>query len=141
VLTLAAAGEGYPGYFRLLAQTGIYFSAPLPSWLARPLGRADDTRTNLGCSNLVVSQSALNALRIQKTNQSDIIAVVNADDSASSALVPSTARGALEGECKQVTVLFCDIANSTALAERIGAEAMLTLLNRFFELALGEDAP
>ena len=50
----------------------------------------------------------------------------------------ATARGALEGERKQVTVLFCDIANSTALAERIGAEAMHTLLNKFFELALGE---
>jgi class 3 adenylate cyclase/tetratricopeptide (TPR) repeat protein len=50
----------------------------------------------------------------------------------------ATARGALEGERKQVTVLFCDIANSTALAERIGAEAMHSLLNRFFELALGE---
>jgi class 3 adenylate cyclase/tetratricopeptide (TPR) repeat protein len=50
----------------------------------------------------------------------------------------ATARGALEGERKQVTVLFCDIADSTALAERIGAEAMHTLLNRFFELALGE---
>jgi class 3 adenylate cyclase len=50
----------------------------------------------------------------------------------------ATARSALEGERKQVTVLFCDIANSTALAERIGAEAMHTLLNKFFELALGE---
>ena len=28
------------------------------------------------------------------------------------------------GERKQVTVLFCDIADSRALAERIGAEAM-----------------
>jgi len=45
----------------------------------------------------------------------------------------ATARGALEGERKQATVLFCDIANSTALAERIGAEAMHALLNRFFE--------
>jgi class 3 adenylate cyclase len=50
----------------------------------------------------------------------------------------ATARGALEGERKQVTVLFCDIADSTALAERIGAEAMHALLNKFFELALGE---
>jgi class 3 adenylate cyclase len=50
----------------------------------------------------------------------------------------ATARGALEGERKQVTVLFCDIANSTALAERIGAEAMHSLLNQFFEFALGE---
>lgn len=30
-----------------------------------------------------------------------------------------TSRSALEGERKQVTVLFCDIANSTALAERL----------------------
>ena len=33
-------------------------------------------------------------------------------------------------------MLFCDIANSTALAEQIGAEAIHALLNKFFELAL-----
>ncbi len=49
-----------------------------------------------------------------------------------------TSRSALEGERKQVTVLFCDLANSTPIAERIGPEAMHTLLNRFFELALNE---
>ena len=45
-------------------------------------------------------------------------------------------RSALEGERKLVTVLFCDIANSTPLAARLGAEAMHTLLDRFFALAL-----
>lgn len=49
-----------------------------------------------------------------------------------------TSRSALEGERKQVTVMFCDLVNSTALAERIGPEAMHTLLNRFFELALDD---
>ena len=49
-----------------------------------------------------------------------------------------TSRFALEGERKLVTVLFCDIANSTPLAARIGAEAMHGLLSRFFDLALGE---
>jgi class 3 adenylate cyclase len=43
-----------------------------------------------------------------------------------------THRSALQGECKQVTVLFCDLTDSTALAERLGPEAMHTLLNRFF---------
>ena len=47
-----------------------------------------------------------------------------------------TSRSALEGERKQVTVLFCDIANSTALAARIGEETMHGLLSRFFTLAL-----
>ncbi len=47
-------------------------------------------------------------------------------------------RSALEGERKQVTVLFCDLVGSTALADRLGAETMHLLLNRFFELALGE---
>src|SRR6266446_8662863 len=47
-----------------------------------------------------------------------------------------TSRAALTGERKQVTVLFCDLANSTALAERLGPEHMHTLLNRFFEVAL-----
>jgi class 3 adenylate cyclase len=49
-----------------------------------------------------------------------------------------TTRSALEGERKQVTVLFCDIANSTPLAARLGPEAMHTLLNRFFEVAMDE---
>src|SRR5260221_14728945 len=49
-----------------------------------------------------------------------------------------TSRSALEGERKQVTVLFCDLANSTPIAERIGPEAMHTFLNRFFEVALNE---
>jgi class 3 adenylate cyclase/tetratricopeptide (TPR) repeat protein len=49
-----------------------------------------------------------------------------------------TSRSALEGERKQVTVVFCDLVNSTALAERIGAEPMHALLNQFFALAIAE---
>ncbi len=47
-------------------------------------------------------------------------------------------RSAMEGERKQVTVLFCDLVSSTALADRLGPETMHLLLNRFFELALTE---
>jgi class 3 adenylate cyclase/tetratricopeptide (TPR) repeat protein len=47
-------------------------------------------------------------------------------------------RTAFEGERKQVTVLFCDLVSSTALADRVGPEAMHGLLRGFFELALGE---
>jgi class 3 adenylate cyclase/tetratricopeptide (TPR) repeat protein len=47
-------------------------------------------------------------------------------------------RSALEGERKQVTVLFCDLVGSTSIAERLGPETMHLLLNRFFELALSE---
>jgi class 3 adenylate cyclase/tetratricopeptide (TPR) repeat protein len=49
-----------------------------------------------------------------------------------------TSRSAMEGERKQVTVLFCDLAHSTALAAHLGPERMHTLLNRFFALALDE---
>jgi class 3 adenylate cyclase/tetratricopeptide (TPR) repeat protein len=42
------------------------------------------------------------------------------------------------GEMKQVTVLFCDIVGSTALTERLGAEAMRDLVNRFLEVSLAE---
>jgi len=33
-----------------------------------------------------------------------------------------------------VTVLFCDIVGSTALAERLGEEPMHALINQFFVL-------
>jgi len=47
-------------------------------------------------------------------------------------------RSALEGEHKRVTVLFCDIVESAALAERLGRERMHDLLQRFFDVALEE---
>jgi class 3 adenylate cyclase len=47
-----------------------------------------------------------------------------------------TSRSVLEGERKLVTVVFCDIANSTPLAERLGADVMHALLDRFFSVAL-----
>jgi len=49
-----------------------------------------------------------------------------------------TSRGAMQGERKPVTVLFCDLVSSTALAERIGPDRMHALLSRFFETALAE---
>ncbi|MBI4636203.1 MAG: AAA family ATPase [Candidatus Rokubacteria bacterium] len=49
-----------------------------------------------------------------------------------------TSRSALEGERKQVTVLFCDVTGSTALAERLGPDGMHALLDRFFDLAIAE---
>lgn len=41
-------------------------------------------------------------------------------------------RSVIEGERKQVTVLFCDTANSTALAERLGPEIWHETMNAFF---------
>ena len=42
----------------------------------------------------------------------------------------------MEGERKQVTVLFCDLVGSTVVSERVGDEAMHGILNQFFELAM-----
>ena len=44
----------------------------------------------------------------------------------------------IEGERKQVTILFCDIVESTRIAAQIGAENMHRLLDRFFESVLAE---
>lgn len=41
-------------------------------------------------------------------------------------------RSVIEGEKKQVTVLFCDTANSTVLAERLGPEGWHETMNAFF---------
>src|SRR5438093_12049640 len=47
-------------------------------------------------------------------------------------------RSAIEGERKPVTVLFCDMVSSTALAEQLGPEGLHSLFSRFFETALAE---
>src|SRR5436305_552488 len=44
-------------------------------------------------------------------------------------------RSALEGERKQVTVLFADVVDSMLLAERVGAEEWHRVLDRFFQIA------
>jgi class 3 adenylate cyclase/tetratricopeptide (TPR) repeat protein len=45
-----------------------------------------------------------------------------------------TSRSALEGERKQVTVLFCDIADSSRLAEQLDPEAMHEVMDRALRL-------
>jgi len=45
-----------------------------------------------------------------------------------------TSRSALEGERKQVTVLFADIAGSTDLSNRLGLEAWHQLLDGYFRI-------
>jgi len=47
-------------------------------------------------------------------------------------------RGAIEGERKQVTVLFCDLAGSTAMAEKLDPEDYHDLLERYLEIGFRE---
>ena len=47
-------------------------------------------------------------------------------------------RSALEGERKQVTVLFVDVSGFTSLSERLDPEDVHRLMTRAFELMLGE---
>jgi class 3 adenylate cyclase/tetratricopeptide (TPR) repeat protein/transcriptional regulator with XRE-family HTH domain len=45
---------------------------------------------------------------------------------------------AAEGEHKQATVLFCQLADAAALSDRLGQEGMLSFLDSFFERAAAE---
>ncbi len=47
-------------------------------------------------------------------------------------------RGAIEGERKQVTVLFCDLAGSTAVADHLDPEVYHELLEQYLALAIHE---
>jgi class 3 adenylate cyclase/tetratricopeptide (TPR) repeat protein len=47
-------------------------------------------------------------------------------------------RSAIEGERKQVSVLFCDIVRSSALAADLGPEDFHLVIDRFFQVALAE---
>src|SRR5262245_42099364 len=47
-------------------------------------------------------------------------------------------RDAIEGERKQVTVLFCDLAGSTAVADKLDPEEYRELLDRYLALAIHE---
>src|SRR4029434_7981181 len=47
-------------------------------------------------------------------------------------------RGRLEGERKQVTVLFNDVTGYTALSEQLGEEALFALMDDLYELFIHE---
>jgi class 3 adenylate cyclase/tetratricopeptide (TPR) repeat protein len=47
-------------------------------------------------------------------------------------------RSAIEGERKQISVLFCDIVRSSILAAEMGPEEFHLLIDRFFRMALAE---
>jgi hypothetical protein len=49
-----------------------------------------------------------------------------------------TSRTALAGERKQVTVLFADVSGFTSISEQLDPEEVYHLMNRAFELMLGE---
>ena len=66
-------------------------------------------------------------------------APLNRPDLPDSAAPPLTGTvSTLPGEMRQVTVLFCDIVNSTPLTERLGAEGMRDLVSGFLEASLAE---
>jgi len=45
-------------------------------------------------------------------------------------------RGRIEGERKQVTVLFCDMENFTPLVEKLGHEEAFTLMDKVYEILI-----
>ncbi|MBI2467152.1 MAG: adenylate/guanylate cyclase domain-containing protein [Candidatus Rokubacteria bacterium] len=56
----------------------------------------------------------------------------------SGVLHPQTSKSALEGERKQVTVLFVDVSGFTSLSERLDPEDVHRFMTRAFELMLAE---
>src|SRR5262249_3030034 len=49
-----------------------------------------------------------------------------------------TSRSALEGERRQVTVLFADVAGFTRMAEKLDPEEVHRIMDRFFEIITAE---
>jgi class 3 adenylate cyclase/ribosomal protein L40E len=45
-------------------------------------------------------------------------------------------KGKIEGERKQVTVMFCDMVGFTSLAERLGPEESYTLMDKVYEILI-----
>lgn len=102
--------------------------------------RETPTHTDDGSPTLVTDDagevaSADTAQALQPTHSARAPASYTPPHLASKIL---TSRSALEGERKQITVLFCGLVDSQTLAERLGPDAMHSLLERFFELALAE---
>jgi class 3 adenylate cyclase len=60
---------------------------------------------------------------------------LSTSDPAAPASAPPPPTGALDGERRQVTVLFCDLVGSTAIAERLDPEEYHDLLQKYLTAA------
>jgi len=47
-----------------------------------------------------------------------------------------TQRGKIEGERKQVTVMFCDLEGFTGISEKLGPEKMYTIMDQLYEILI-----
>lgn len=79
----------------------------------------------------------VHARRVAADENGTVLVWLDAASSAARAASPRTAaaaasRPAIEGEKKQVTILFCDVANSMVLAERLGPEGWHETMNALF---------
>ena len=45
-------------------------------------------------------------------------------------------KGKIEGERKQVTVMFCDMAGFTSLTEKLGSEQMYSIMDKVYEILI-----
>jgi len=125
-------GKDNPLEFRFCGECGEALTASPPT--ASPPVRPAEA-AHVPPSPQPVSSDGTGGTRANPTDRAPAPATYTPRHLAEQVLA---SKAALEGERKQVTVLFCDIVNSTATADAVGAETMHTLLNGFFEKALTE---
>ncbi len=59
-----------------------------------------------------------------------------ADDTPPGDGFSSVPPGRLDGERRQVTVMFCDMAGFTSMVSSLGPEASYTLMNQIYEILI-----
>lgn len=98
-------------------------------------GRADEHRLAALCA--AIAAAVKNAkLRADLTAERRVNAMMSRYmDPRLATLLLAGDGGALGGRPVRATMLFCDLRDSTALAEELGPAGMVSLLNEFFTLA------
>jgi hypothetical protein len=82
-----------------------------------------------GCGKALAAETVQSPAKPEPTDQ-EVPSRLMPKDLAAKIL---EARGRIEGERRQVTVLFCDLARSTEIGERLDAETDRELINEYLE--------
>jgi len=126
-MNCAKCGSAYPTDANFCGRCGTRLAAPCS--LCGTLNEAG-ARFCKSCGQSLIAPASLEFLAS---------GTVSADGQSSTDVSGLQFSGpSTESERRQVTVLFCDIVDSTKCAADIGPEAMHLLLNDFFKLGLAE---
>jgi adenylate cyclase len=134
----------------VIVMIGLALALGLASLLAQPILRLVEGTRRVAAGDLTVDLAVSSrdeigilteAFNTMTTSLREKVMITRAftryvDRDVADELLKDPEQPVLEGERREVTVIFCDLRGFTQLSERLGPEEVVLLLNQFYDLMI-----